>query len=1030
MQSESRTSRFNAAQQNAIETIEGPVMVIAGPGTGKTTILTHRIAHILKVTDTSASSILCLTYTDAAANEMRNRLIELIGPTAYQVQISTFHAFCNLVIRDNPGIFQQARELEPVTDIDRFAILQKLIDGFSNDHLLKKFKGLTYQVGQKLHGLFMTMKKENWTPEIMYRAIDEYIEQKRQSEEFIYKVTRNGYNKGDFKEKDFKKKVLDRMEDTRAAVGEFDRYNALMAEEGRYDFEDMLIWVYNAFQQHPDLLADYQERFLYFLVDEFQDTNGIQMDLLESLIDHEFIDRPNVFVVGDDDQAIYRFQGANIENLVRFQQKYHPKVILLEENYRSSQVILDAARKLMTPVDDALMKHIFGSTKRIAAAGKYAQSEQPVHILSCPTPTYENTEIFHQIKTWHAENPKGTFAILYPKHDHGKPLAQALRGAGIPFRTVQVNDTLHNQVVRHLIDIMNCIHALGESPVHDDGLLYRILHGEWMNPRHDDLQRLILAYTRKGRDEHDTLFQWICNPEKLDALKLRDPADMAAKAKLLQDAISKYHTVPLMVFAEWAVHHFGLMSWLLKSDEKFHHLYALKSFFNFIEQQAAGKPSYRVPDLLTICDLMRLYEIRLPMQTLAPPTAGIVLSTIHGAKGLEYDKVVIKNTTDNEWEKKQPYTNKFALPDNLMIRVADNEDETKDHDLRRLLYVGMTRARYDLALTFARKNDAGKGLTPSLYLTELAEGEPTLPRIELETDELRQQEYLVALMSGSQEIDVQLDADEIRDRVRNYVLNVSALNLYLECPIRFFYEKILVIPSAKNAYLIFGSGLHDALQQFFRKRFLEHDTTRNKEYLQNLYEYFLDRNRHFFTEKEWDDMITYGRKVLGLFYDQYAATWSDEVTYVPEYHLTNLQIDGVPVSGFIDRIDKMGNVLVVYDYKSGRTDKFPVKLKRPDDKFPNGGDYWRQMVFYDLMLQQDPKYKRTMNYGVIQALEPEKDGSFIERQMEITAEEHDIVRQQIREVYDKIQRMEFNTGCGQCAWCEMHGRMPEEPTTR
>src|SRR5690606_8651639 len=113
-----------------------------------------------------------------------------------------------------------------------------------------------------------------------------------------------------------------------------------------------------------------------------------------------------------------------------------------------------------------------------------------------------------------------------------------------------------------------------------------------------------------------------------------------------------------------------------------------------------------------------------------------------------------------------------------------------------------------------------------------------------------------------------------------------------------------------------------------------------------------------------------------------------------------------------------------------RTDKFPVKLKRPDDKFPNGGDYWRQMVFYDLMLQQDPKYKRSMNYGVIQALEPEKDGSFIERQMEITAEEHDIVRQQIREVYDKIQRMEFNTGCGQCAWCEMHGRMPEEPTTR
>lgn len=189
---EEKLKKLNPQQLRAVETTEGPVMVIAGPGTGKTEILSLRIGYILKNTDTPAGSILCLTYTDAAASEMRQRLIEYIGTTAYRIHVSTFHSFCNMVIQENPAIFIQARELEPISEIDRFRLLQQLIDSFPPDHKLRKFKGHTYSDWKRLEDLFTTMKKENWSAEYMLAKIDEFIEQKENSDEYRYK--RNGAN--------------------------------------------------------------------------------------------------------------------------------------------------------------------------------------------------------------------------------------------------------------------------------------------------------------------------------------------------------------------------------------------------------------------------------------------------------------------------------------------------------------------------------------------------------------------------------------------------------------------------------------------------------------------------------------------------------------------------------------------------------------------------------------------------------------------------------------------------------------------
>jgi DNA helicase-2/ATP-dependent DNA helicase PcrA len=421
----------------------------------------------------------------------------------------------------------------------------------------------------------------------------------------------------------------------------------------------------------------------------------------------------------------------------------------------------------------------------------------------------------------------------------------------------------------------------------------------------------------------------------------------------------------------------------------------------------------------------------LPVQSLAPPPKGIFLSTLHSAKGLEYEKVVIKNITENEWEKKKPYNQLFSLPDNLVRQESlsthiESGVDINDQDRRRLLYVGMTRAKYDLTLSYARKKEDGKDLTPSLYLTEIQEGNKEVLIKKPEVDENLQAEYLIALLSGEQRPNLQTDDAEVRDRIKNFILNVSALNKYLECPVGFYYEKILVIPSGQPIYLLFGSALHEALQWLFRKRYQEGELTAGKEYLLRIYESYMQRHKHLFTEKEFADYSTYGKMVLDKYYDHYNPTWSEDVKYEMEYRIRDIHISGVPVSGFIDRMDQRDHSLTVYDYKSGKTDKFSAKLKAPDEKKPLGGDYWRQMVFYDLMLREDPRIKSNMDHGYIQALEPEKNGTFVEKKVVIRPEDREFVTHQIVETYEKIQHMEFDQGCGECSWCRMHDLSPRK----
>src|SRR5436190_20384898 len=358
--------KLNEWQRKAVDTIDGPVMVIAGPGTGKTQILASRIGKILLDTDALPENILCLTYTDAGVVAMRKRLLNFIGPDAYKVNICTFHAFCNDVIQENLSLFEKTA-LDPVSDLEQIELFKELIDAFPKNNPLKRYRGDVYYEIKNLQSLFSTMKREGWTPSFINKKIDEYLLDLPNREEFIYKRAYKQFKPGDKKIEKIEEEK-ERLQKLRAAVNEFDGFQERMRSRERYDFDDMINWVIKAFEENKNLLARYQEQFLYVLVDEYQDTSGTQNRIIQLLIN--YWDKPNVFVVGDDDQSIYRFQGANVENMLAFAESYKNDLlkVVLVNNYRSIQPILDTSKTLIDRNNERLINKVEGLSKDLIAS--------------------------------------------------------------------------------------------------------------------------------------------------------------------------------------------------------------------------------------------------------------------------------------------------------------------------------------------------------------------------------------------------------------------------------------------------------------------------------------------------------------------------------------------------------------------------------------------------------------------------------------------------------------------------------------
>lgn len=1019
---------LNAAQLAAVKHIEGPTLVIAGPGTGKTHILATRIGEILTKTDAQAHNILCLTFTDAAVRAMRERLTALIGAEAHKVRIHTFHSFCNRVIQDHLDLFGR-QDLTALDELERRQLVRTLLDELPFDHPLKKGRGSdVYFYENHLADLFRLMKTEAWTTPSVSRAIDEWLEEVPNNPDFHYKISKKGvFSKGDLKTEEVEKEK-DRMAALWSAAQLYMSYEGKKSLLNRYDFDDMILWVIEAFERMPFLLRGYQEQILYFMVDEFQDTNGAQNQLLSQLIG--FWEQPNVFIVGDDDQAIYEFQGARLKSLVDFYEAYRSdvEVVVLKDNYRSSQNLLDAARNIIENNTLRILNNLSGLQldKNLMAKGKAATALNLPKVVEYPNRLQELADVVVQIENLMNANvgevinladvntisndvntiPKPSIAIIYARHRTAEAYIRLFEKRGIPYSVRRAINVLDEPLIQNLRMLLTYISTENTLPFSGEYLLFKLLNVNFFNIPQNEVLNFSMSFagTREGkRDAMNRVSTW-----RLGLANNRVTADFSKK---LESWIRAVGNEPLPNLVERVMNQSGLMSWILTDKELIKNTQIVNVFFSFVQRELEKKPRLSLVELLRTLDLMDANGIRLDLQNFwSRDTEGVVLTTSHAAKGLEFDHVFVVDAVESEWENaKTASQNRFKLPPTLTFTAETDATEAR----RRLFYVAVTRAKQHLHVSYAQADERGRSLGKSQFVSEI------LPKstfsLENVSDDVLLETQIAQLTEGVLLPKELFEENFVTEILKGFNLSVSALNAYLDCPLSFYFENILRIPSQPSPAFQYGEAVHYALRKLFGEmlRTKERAFMTLEEFIR-VFETDFSRRKPLLESIEYDRRLSTGRQNLTLFYMQVIDKMSKNV--VVEKSVFG-HINDVPVRGVIDQIAfREDNSAHVIDFKTGKPND--DKVRRPTDKNPIGGPYWRQLVFYKLLYENHRANIIRVNTGEINWVEPDARGCFKSKTLDFTVKDGDILRGLISDVWSKIQARQFD-GCGKatCRWC-------------
>ncbi|MEO6837152.1 MAG: ATP-dependent DNA helicase [Ginsengibacter sp.] len=1016
---EDEYQKLNEKQRQAVDTIEGPVMVIAGPGTGKTQILAARIGKILLETDSLPQNILCLTYTDAGAIAMRKRLLQFIGPDAYKVNIYTFHGFCNEIIQQNLSLFEKSA-LNPISDLERIQLYKTLIDNLPKNNPLKRYRGDVYYEIKNLQHLFSAMKREGWTKEYIDTCINQYLEKIKDLESFKYKraSAKSGVKVGDYKPDYYTE--LDRMEKLRAAVNEFDNFQQLMKQRSLYDFDDMINWVIKVFKENKIVLASYQERFQYILVDEYQDTSGTQNEIVQLLIN--FWDSPNVFVVGDDDQSIFRFQGANIENMESFANSYEGLLkIVLTNNYRSTKPILDLSKSLIDKNTERLIHKFPGLTKELISSKEKLKNitDAPL-IIEYNTIKDEMADITNNVKSLVDKGTEpGRIAVIYKENKYGEQLMKYFRLKNIPVYSKRSINILEDPFAKKIIQILRYLAAEHDIPYGGDEILFEILHFDFYKIPPIETAKLTVEVNSKNYSSQPTSIRRLLY-EKAHAVA-KDLFDTGINpalkefSKMMEQLIADASNVTLQQLFEKIISDAGVLSYIMKSNEKIRLLQILTALFDFIKDETARNALLDLKGLIDIIDLMKKEKLSLPLMEFSGNSAGVNFLTAHGSKGLEFEYVFITGMNAHLWEKKGSSNDGYKFPDTLFSSLPSGN---ADEELRRLFYVALTRAEKNLQISFIKMKPDGKDAEHSMFIAEIVEdGNLGIKTIQLSQEELMEYEVL-NYTPQAPEIEKD-ESDLITALLEKYVMNVTSLNNYLDCPLGFYYKNLIRIPSGKSENLEFGSAVHFALQKLFEDmQKNEKQEFPSKEKMIGYFIWYMKRHRENFTQEAYDRRMEYGEKVLGDYYDNYINTFNKIVAV--ERNIKNV-VNGIPIKGKIDKMEFNGKEVNVVDYKTGdvNSEYTRKKLVPPNEKQPNGGDYWRQAVFYKILIDNMDGKDWKVASSEFDFVEPDKNKGYQKRKIFIEPADTTTVKQQLTEVWNKIQVRDFYVGCGKedCHWC-------------
>ena len=1126
---------LNANQRQAVDYIHGSLLVVAGPGTGKTELLSMRTAQILRQTDTLPDSILCLTFTESGAANMRQRLRQIIGEDAYKIAIHTFHSFGTEIINQHRQYFFRGADSQPADELTQHQIVTGILEGldwrnplsvknngkfvYTSEliRVISEFKqsGLTpaelraitadnqraiaditadiqqvfaNKISKKTIELFAPLAENiakrvgegnsaktrgGGTTELSKNAANSALHHAEPSANLPSSITpyaqvlalsiahatqeaidtnstkpltawKNKWCEknaaGEFVLKDFTA-----SEKLSAAIDVYEAYGNVLAERSLFDYDDMILSVIQACEAHPELRANLQEQYQFIMVDEFQDTNLAQLRLLFNLTDDE--DNPNIMAVGDDDQAIFSFQGADVGNIQRFRQHYHdPRIIVLTDNYRSAADILTAARGVITQGTDRLENTIDGLSKQLTAhaSGSGAQ----VEIQEFTSVSEERAGVAQQIAELikFGENPahitviarhhkeliellpylyRQNLAVNYERHDDilEQDIIQALDKlarvvVAIHQNNLDTANSLLPEVIAHpafgfsALDIWQLsLHAYKNRQLWLESMLANSTFqpfGEWLLERAKDVPNLPLEEQldkllglEAGTIPIDSSFR----AGRLGTLGLqslygvdRDSSGTHSGRELLQSADEEPSLNSL------ATHYFSPDNLAQNPDAYLTMLESLRTLRQKLRDRATDATP-TLANFLEFIDLHRSTKTRLThIRPQASALGGAInLMTAHKSKGLEFPHVFVIGAIDSAWgEKVRSRSRLIRYPANLQLQPAG---ASYDERLR-LFFVAMTRAKTTLTMTYSQTNDAGSDTMIASFLTDHT---PTIipaadtPAAQLTMAQTDWSTRLSAPMSAELK-------DVLAPTLETYKLSITHLNNFLDVsrggPQNFLLNNLLCFPSAKSPAASYGTAIHSVLQQLHNLLRTDHrlpPTERTLHYFRTLLE------AQHLPPDDFKLYLDKGTAALTAFLDAKSSDFHDTELAELDFAHQGVVVGGARLTGKLDvaDIDKNNKTIFVTDYKTGKpshswkgaSDYEKIKLHK----------YRQQLMFYQLLITSSRDYGNfTFTGARLQFVEPDmKTGDILSLEDTFSREELAEFARLINAVWRRITALDL-----------------------
>jgi len=930
-------ARLNEGQKKAVDTIEGPVVVMAGPGTGKTQVLTLRIANIVRTTDTPPDAILALTYTNSGVRAMRERLKTFIGHDAYRVNIHTFHNYATSVIESHPTYFPRIIGASSADDVELHDIVRTALERVGDPALLP-MGDKEYYV-QPVLKLIAALKSDRV-------SVEKY-------EAYITSVAGE--------ESDEAGEPSTKLVRSSAFVHVFRMYEMILRERNHFDYSDMLVELISALETHEALKLELAESAQYILADEHQDANRSQNRILELLAEAhpDGAVSPNLFIVGDDKQAIYRFQGASLENFLYFRDHYqNVAVIPLTENYRSTRDILLGAGNMMKG-------RALDESELVSNRG----DGTPIEFMVAATSDDEVEAVATRITTlMHANTPPEEVAVLLRANKDIDAFARALKAKGVPFVSLRDSDALASPEITLLI-------ALIRSAVqpHDNDALGKAL----FLPAFQVSTALLAQVFGEAKRRNTPLFT-----------VLTETAELRHVVAFYERMMKSAHTKPAMDALDMLVTESGFVGELMEAGELTLALAAYRAIRILIETRSNRNERYTLTDALSLLhDLERgVAHVKVSH---TEEGHGVRLMTLHKSKGLEFEHVFIPHALESRF-KPRADRELFLIPSEVNKPEGDIEDE------RRLFYVGVTRAKAHLYISAHEKRDTDKEEKPLPFVRDLG----TL-------SETRAEPASVPALPPRAETPAQVRA-EYHTLIEGFFasgISATALNAYLSDPWECFFKNVLRIPETQATHQLYGTAIHAALERLYDA--LKKGATPSEYDFITYFEHALYREP--LTARDREMYLKKGREALSVYFAAKEGTFNanalTEVLFAVDLALPKgHERDTVHIRGFLDRVELDGSAAHVTDYKTGRVKSRNEILGKTQS---SDGSIYRQLLFYKLLLDVDARY--TFAGATVDFVEPNPTGKHKEESFTITNDEKGVLVEQLARMVDDLVRGDFLT---------------------